>query len=502
MNDDLLPFELPVNNSSIIKVLGVGGGGSNAVNHMYKQGIEGVDFIISNTDYQALSNSPVPVKIQLGATLTEGLGAGNKPDKGREAAIESIEEIKIELGENTKMVFITAGMGGGTGTGAAPVIAEAAKELGVLTVGIVTIPFRFEGRKRINQAIEGIQEMKKHVDSLLIVNNEKLREMFGDFEAKKAFGKADDVLTTAAKGIAEIITKEGHINVDFADVKTVMADSGISLMGSGEAEGDNRAEKAVKDALSSPLLDNNDITGAKDLLLNISSGNKEATMDEIGLINEFVQEEAGNNADLIWGSSIDKTLGDKISVTVIATGFGTSDIPEIFSNLPEPKVKKNLLKNETNDNSVSIESKEVDKHDDVPFEIETSNNTENIIIKDKTESVSKPEFSISEGIKLKKLVDSEQEIYEETTISVVAPEQEETDFNTLLKRKKYKEFVVTEYADNVNEYENIPAYLRKKIQVNVEQDFEGENISRYTLSGNGEEIKLSENNPYLHDKAD
>ncbi len=376
-NDDLLPFELPTNKSAMIKVLGVGGGGSNAVNHMYNLGIEGVDFIISNTDYQALRGSVVPVKIQLGATLTKGLGAGNKPDKGREAAIESIEDIKREISSDTKMIFITAGMGGGTGTGAAPIISEAAKELGILTIGIVTLPFRYEGRKRLQQAVEGISEMRKHVDSLLIVNNEKLREMYGDFEARKAFGKADDILSIAARGIAEIITKEGHINVDFADVSTVMTNSGIALMGSGHASGDNRAEVAVKAALNSPLLDNNDINGANDILLNITSGKKEATMDEIGFINEYVQEAAGNNADLIWGSSTDESLGDNLSVTVIATGFGEEDISEIYANMPEKETVRRIIKDEkqkynTKKYGNDRQKKPHDLYNGVPFEINNS----------------------------------------------------------------------------------------------------------------------------------
>jgi cell division protein FtsZ len=343
--EDLLPFDLPTKFSSIIKVLGVGGGGSNAVNHMFRQGIKGVDFIVTNTDIQALSKSPVMTKIQLGKTLTEGLGAGNQPERGREAAIENIEDVKDILGPDTRMAFITAGMGGGTGTGGAPVIAQACKEMGILTVGIVTIPFRYEGRKRIESAIEGIAKMEKHVDALLVINNEKIREIYGNLDIREALGKADEVLTVAAKGIAEIITVEGHINVDFADVKTVMKDSGIALMGTGESSGENRAQKAVEQALSSPLLDNTDIKGAKNLLLNIVSGNEGATLDEISYINEYVQNAAGNNADLIWGSNVDEELGDTINVTVIATGFGSHDIPELYSsNQFSERMKKMKIK--------------------------------------------------------------------------------------------------------------------------------------------------------------
>jgi len=322
--DDLMPFDLPKEKASIIKVVGVGGGGSNAVNHMFKQGITDVDFIVCNTDQQALVNSPVPIKIHLGQTLTEGLGAGNRPDKGKEAAIENLEDVTKVLSNNTKMVFITAGMGGGTGTGAAPVIAKAAKELGILTVGIVTIPFRFEGKRRIDQAINGVKEINKHVDSLLVINNERLREIYGNLGISDAFSKADDVLTVAAKGIAEIITKKGHVNVDFADVKTVMQESGVAIMGSAAAEGEGRAMKAIEQALNSPLLNSNDITGAKNILLNISFGEEDLTTDELFDITQYAQDAAGHTADLIWGYNQDITLGKKINVTIIATGFETA----------------------------------------------------------------------------------------------------------------------------------------------------------------------------------
>ena len=270
-NDILTNFDMPLNQEASIKVIGVGGGGGNAVNHMCRRGIKDVDFVVCNTDSQALANSPVTTKVQLGSSLTEGRGAGNKPEVGRKAAIENIEDVKRAIGENTKMVFITAGMGGGTGTGAGPVIAEACRELDLLTIGIVTIPFRNEGKRRIQQAIEGIQQLEGIVDSLLVINNEKIREMYGDFKISEAFAKADDVLATAAKGIAEIITVHGYINVDFADVETVMRQSGVAIMGSAIASGENRAIKAVEEALNSPLLNNNDINGARNILLNITS---------------------------------------------------------------------------------------------------------------------------------------------------------------------------------------------------------------------------------------
>lgn len=325
-----MQFDLPKDQSSIIKVFGIGGGGSNAVNHMYKQGITGVDFVICNTDQQALDISPVPLKIQLGSTLTEGRGAGSIPEVGKNAAIEDIEQIREILAKNTKMVFITAGMGGGTGTGAAPVIAQVAKEMGILTVGIVTMPFLFEGRKRKVQASEGIETMRQNVDTLLVINNDKLREMFGNLSLRNAFEEADNVLTTAAKGIAEVITVTGSINVDFEDVRTVMTDSGVAIMGSATANGEDRAEKAVAHALASPLLNDNNIEGANYVLLNITYGEQEIMMDEIADITDYIQAEAGNSADVIWGHGYDETLGDSICVTVIATGFtSTPDTGEI-----------------------------------------------------------------------------------------------------------------------------------------------------------------------------
>ncbi|MBT6746913.1 MAG: cell division protein FtsZ [Flavobacteriales bacterium] len=325
-----MQFDLPKDQSSIIKVFGIGGGGSNAVNHMYKQGIKGVDFVICNTDNQALDISPVPLKIQLGSSLTNGRGAGSIPEVGKNAAIEDIEQIREILSKNTKMVFITAGMGGGTGTGAAPVIAQVAKEMGILTVGIVTMPFLFEGRKRKLQASEGIETMRQCVDTLLVINNDKLREMFGNLSLRDAFEQADNVLTTAAKGIAEVITVTGAINVDFEDVSTVMKDSGVAIMGSATATGEDRAEKSVAHALASPLLNDNNIDGANYVLLNITYGEQEIMMDEIADITDYIQAEAGNSADVIWGHGYDETLGDSICVTVIATGFSsTPDTGEI-----------------------------------------------------------------------------------------------------------------------------------------------------------------------------
>ncbi len=332
-----MEFDLPRDYNSIIKVIGVGGGGSNAVNHMFNQGIVGVDFIVCNTDRQALDISPVPYKIQLGAQLTDGRGAGMLPEVGMAAANENIDEIRDLLSKNTKMVFVTAGMGGGTGTGAAPVIAKVAKDLGILTVGIVTIPFNFEGKKRRLQAEEGLNKMRENVDTLLVINNERLREFGKDMSLTDAFCYADDILTVAAKGIAEVISVTGVINVDFNDVNTVLRNSGHAIMGSASAEGENRALEAVTSALSSPLLMDNEIDGARYVLLNITYGSKEVMMDEITEITDYIQEAAGATADVIWGHGLDSSLGEKISITLIAAGL--KDIPlNGFEKAPERKV--------------------------------------------------------------------------------------------------------------------------------------------------------------------
>ncbi len=319
-----MKFDLP-EHSSIIKVIGVGGGGSNAVNHMYRQGIKGVDFIVCNTDKQALDMSPVPHKIVLGTTLTEGRGAGSIPEVGRNAAIENIEDIRGLLANNTKMVFITAGMGGGTGTGAAPIIAGIAREMGILTVAIVTVPFLFEGKKRRLQAEEGLEQLKQNVDTLLVVCNDKLREMYGNLKLSDAFSHADDVLAIAAKSIAEVISLTQQINVDFADVCTVMRNSGVAIMGSAVVSGENRSTRAVEQALNSPLLNDNNITGARFVLLNIISGENEITMDELGEITDYIQEAAGQTAEIIKGYGVDPSLGDNVNVTIIATGFNQNN---------------------------------------------------------------------------------------------------------------------------------------------------------------------------------
>lgn len=332
-------FDLPKGNSSIIKVIGVGGGGNNALKHMYEKGIHGVDFVICNTDAQTLDNNPVSNKVQLGTTITEGLGAGADPEVGEKSAIESIEEIKAAMGQNTKMVFITAGMGGGTGTGAAPVIAKVAKDMGILTVGIVTVPFSFEGKRRLEQAENGLDKLRNNVDSLIVINNDKLRQQFGNLGFKQGFSKADEVLTNAAKGMAEVITGYFDVNIDFRDAKSVLQNSGTALMSTGVASGENKAAEAVRKALDSPLLNDNKIIGAKNVLLLIRSGAEEVTMDEIGVIMDHIQKEAGNTADIIFGVGADEELGDSVSVLVIATGFSNDN--KKFSG-PTEKIKISL----------------------------------------------------------------------------------------------------------------------------------------------------------------
>ena len=350
MNDNIdlgIAFDLPKNQSNVIKVIGVGGGGSNAINHMFKQGIKGVDFVICNTDAQALNNSGVPNKIQLGIDLTEGLGAGANPEIGSKAAIESAEDIKNMLNVNTKMVFITAGMGGGTGTGAAPVIAQMAKEMDILTVGIVTMPFSFEGKIRNDQAQIGIETLREHVDSLVVINNNKLRDVYGNLGFKAGFSKADEVLSTASKGIAEVITHHYTQNIDLRDAKTVLSNSGTAIMGSAISSGSNRAQEAIMKALDSPLLNDNKITGAKNVLLLIVSGNEEITIDEIGEINDHIQEQAGHGANIIMGVGDDSSLEESISVTIIATGFNIDQQDEISNTEPQKVVHK-LEEDESN----------------------------------------------------------------------------------------------------------------------------------------------------------
>ena len=483
-------FDMPVNRSSIIKVLGIGGGGSNAVNYMWRQGIKDVDFVVCNTDAQALNNSPVSVKIQIGESLTEGRGAGNKPEIGKQAALENLEDIVKVLSQNTKMVFLTAGMGGGTGTGAAPVIAKAAQELGILTVAIVTIPFRFEGQLRINQAIEGINELEGFVDSLLVINNEKLREIYGDLKLSEAFGRADNILSIAAKGIAEIITVHGYINVDFADVETVMKDSGVAILGSGTAAGEERALKAIQEAIASPLLNNNDITGADSILLNITSGLDEVSMDEVGEITDYVSKAAAKNALIIWGTGSDESLKESISVTIIATGFETKSIPELYVRKRKPdKVSlidehKNLKKgrsSSTIDESTSDAVQNTNVQRTIEFDISGSGGGERLIFKPEQVESKKDEDTQEE----KKLAERVRKL---------------RDSHEHLKSQLFEE---EEKKDDIDDLENEPAYVRKKIKIeNIKHSSESK-ISKYSLSEDEEKNPtLREDNSYLHDNVD
>ncbi len=365
-----ISFDLPKNQSNVIKVIGVGGGGSNAVNHMFKRGIKGVDFVVCNTDAQALHNSPVPSKIQLGATLTEGLGAGANPLIGEQSAMESMEDIKNMLNTRAKMLFITVGMGGGTGTGAAPIIAKIAKELDILTVGIVTIPFSFEGRTRNEQAQIGIKKLRENVDSLVVINNNKLREVYGNLGFKAGFSKADEVLSTAATGIAEVITHHYTQNIDLRDAKTVLANSGTAIMGSATSSGSNRAQNAITKALDSPLLNDNKIEGSKNVLLLIVSGTSEVTIDEIGEINDYIQSEAKTNVDIIMGVGEDESLGDAIAVTIVATGFNAEqqsgltsvESTKIIHKLEEEKTITHEIEINPVSQQIVVPKKEVTKH--------------------------------------------------------------------------------------------------------------------------------------------
>ncbi|WNM19179.1 cell division protein FtsZ [Flavobacterium capsici] len=398
-----ISFDLPKNQSNVIKVIGVGGGGSNAINHMFKQGIKGVDFIVCNTDSQALQNSAVPNKIQLGVNLTEGLGAGANPDVGQQSAIESIADIEKMLDTNTKMVFITAGMGGGTGTGAAPVIAQLAKERDILTVGIVTIPFQFEGKVRSDQALQGVERLRKQVDSLIVINNNKLREVYGNLGFKAGFSKADEVLATASRGIAEVITHHYTQNIDLKDAKTVLSNSGTAIMGSSVASGENRAKEAIISALDSPLLNDNKITGAKNVLLLIVSGTSEITIDEIGEINDHIQAEAGYNANIIMGVGEDETLGESIAVTIIATGFNVEQQNEIVNTEPkkiihsledDQKLVRDLSQKPVDVFQSKVESPVEEKEEKIVFELieDDFETTSPVVNEDENELIAMTQF--------------------------------------------------------------------------------------------------------------
>ena len=458
--DESFMFDMPKNQSNVIKVIGVGGGGSNAINHMFSQGIKGVDFVICNTDSQALESSPVPIKIQLGVTLTEGLGAGANPKIGEQSAVESLEDIKAMLSTNTKMLFITAGMGGGTGTGAAPIIAKMAKDLDILTVGIVTIPFEFEGKMRNEQACAGVERLRDSVDSLIVINNNKLRDVYGNLGFKAGFSKADEVLATAARGIAEVITHHYTQNIDLRDAKTVLSNSGTAIMGSSSASGSNRASEAITKALDSPLLNDNKIKGATNVLLLIVSGVEEITIDEIGEISDYIQSEAGNGANIIMGVGDDESLEDSIAITVIATGFDVEQQNDIVNTeskkvihiLEDEQRAEHILisdKNESNNLPISEpietvlkEEAPVIRHtlfaeeeivDKEPFEdfIETSDLIKNI-------DVSYEEIDIHHMAEFKQVNINEIDVNEFVIVDAKAEEQEEpfTEVNRAPKEEE------------------------------------------------------------------
>jgi cell division protein FtsZ len=542
---EMIKFDMPKNQSSIIKVIGVGGGGSNAVNHMFRQGIKGVDFIICNTDAQAMESSPVPTKIQLG---DRGLGAGSIPSVGKEAAFQKMDQIKEMLEKNTQMLFITAGMGGGTGTGAAPVIAAAARELGILTVGIVTVPFTFEGRKRKVQADEGIAELRKYVDTLLIICNDKLRELCGDLKLSEAFNKADDILTTAAKGIAEIITVTGYINVDFEDVRTVMNCSGKAIMGCATAEGENRAIDAVKAALSSPLLNDNDIEGANNVLLYIASGEEEISMDEVTEITDYIQQEAKSQAEIIWGNGYDSSLGKKIGITLIATGFdakqraaqesitrytladdrATAEKPaQVLAEAASVDYPVDILRKPAEEFIISevavatdlAESEKVEMEEEImmPQDIipmENPDNEEEPVASDwkeddrnfifeftpqeETVAVEKDEIKPFE-VYIKKpggeTFEETEKTFSRPSVDLKSQERIERLRNLSMKFRN---------ESTIEELENEPAYVRRNVELKNVTPSSESRVSKYSLYEDSEtkNLEIRSGNSYLHDNVD
>jgi cell division protein FtsZ len=482
-------FDYDREQKSIIKVIGVGGGGTNAVTYMMKQGIIGVDFAICNTDHQSLEMSPVNTKIHLGPYLTEGRGAGNRPAVGKEACKESIEEIRNYLEEGTKMLFITAGMGGGTGTGAAPIIAQAAKEMDILTVGIVTIPFSFEGPKRSHQALEGIEELKKNVDALVVISNDRLKDVFGNLALSEAFAQADNVLTTAAKGIAEIITVTGIINVDFEDVNTVMRNSGVAIMGTASAKGDDRARTAAHNALHSPLIEDNDIRGAKHILLNITSGDREVTMEEVTEITSYIQEEAGYSTVLIWGHCKDESIDEELIVTIIATGFEPGSLTKEKDNkivvelddqqeenvMPDPEFHREIdpIVSEMYSSGMSLDMEPTIKEVPMEEEVDSGYSYDQPYMKEDDKK------RIEEEFKLQQKKDAER--------------------REALRSHNVK----LDDSHNISSIENQPAYLRRNVELDdVPASDEAVVLSRSVLSIDDDAFEMGDNNTYLHDNVD
>jgi cell division protein FtsZ len=496
-------FNIPDDSQTIIKVVGVGGGGSNAVNYMFRQGISGVDFAVCNTDNQAINLSTVPTKIQLGPSLTEGRGAGSKPIVGREACLESLEDVKQFFADGTKMIFVTAGMGGGTGTGAAPVIAKAAREMDILTVGIVTTPFTFEGRRRMKQAEEGIAELKKNVDTLIIISNDKLRKIYGNLSLGEAFAKADDILTTAAKGIAEIITVPGYVNVDFEDVNTVMRDSGVAVMGTASMAGEDRARRAVEAALQSPLLEDSDIKGAQHILLNITSGTQEVTMDEVFEITEFVQEAAGYGTDLIWGNCYDESLGEKLAVTVIATGFEigrskdgqarATNTTQVAANNSGSGTGNN--KNATNQNPPAQNVRTPQQPDKKRISLD----------EDETPITpsGKKSYYIGLDDEEEENANKKKDKYVIKPVDTTPPVTKSIHETLEERRERLKNLSVKlTNPEVVNDLENLPAYMRKGIHLDNLPPANEHTLSKWALDNNEDEPEIRDNNSFLHDNID
>jgi cell division protein FtsZ len=477
-----MKFDIPTSEKSIIKVVGVGGGGGNAVGHMFRQGITGVDFAICNTDAQAMETSPVTTKIALGPNLTEGRGAGSMPEVGKQSCIESIEDIRRWLSDGTKMLFITAGMGGGTGTGAAPIIAKVAKEMEILTVAIVTLPFKFEGLRRQRQAHEGLEQLKKNVDSILVISNDKMKQIHGNLALSSAFGQADDILTTAAKGIAEIITVPGYINVDFEDVNTVMRNSGVAIMGSATADGDDRARKAINAALNSPLLEDNDIRGAQHILLNITSGTKEVTMDEIGEITEHVQEEAGYGTDLIWGNCKDESLGEKICITLIATGFreGGSKKAEKATEQVKISLENDRVHQVPNDDDFNIfDFEDIAADNVIDFDNDDVKKTINMLGVKTSDPYLERNGRLTEELKKKSEADA--------------------------ARREYLRKTNSKPLDNpkiISDMETVPAYARRNVLLDDTNKTNGRSNSSYSVNMDDDNNIFVSNNSFLYDNVD
>ncbi|MEM6829846.1 MAG: cell division protein FtsZ [Bacteroidota bacterium] len=517
MAENMYQFDLPSHHKSIIKVVGVGGGGSNAVNHMHSLGIKDVEFIVCNTDSQALETSPIPSKLQIGVNLTGGLGAGANPEKGKNAAIESKEEIRDLLSQDTKMVFITAGMGGGTGTGAAPVIAQVAKELDILTVGIVTAPFAFEGKKKTEQANQGIEEFKKYCDTVLVIMNDKLREIYGNLSIREAFAQADNVLTTAAKGIAEIITVPGYVNVDFEDVKTVMKCAGPAVMGSAKTLGENRARRAAEEALNSPLLNQQNIFGAEKILLSIISGEEaELQMDELTDITDYIQEYAGDEAEVIFGHGVDGALGENIRVTVIATGFGKRGIEvereEEYVDKPEEKTLIDL----ESDRQISLfDDKRSTSKDDLIMEAEDDSEDEDIgyefnwlkkeIRREVEEEDQKEreereyEFEFSHGGTDEGDIEEDEVVIDDAFENVPVSKKQELAAQRAAREAQFEGKKYEMPTEEFKERLDVPAYERKNIQLKKVPHSSESQVSKFNLT---EDNKILGNNKFLHDNVD